>query len=121
MLPGYGGSSGTLMVKLHLVGFSSDLKSLVFSTRRGAKRGTYTVDVNPRLKRTLEEIASRQAESDEAAAEEPKPGPRQRRPVLPEKPAVPPSKLSPKEIQALLREGKTPEEVARIAETDVSW
>ena len=47
------------MVKLHLVGFSSDLKSLVFSTRRGAKGGTYTVEVNPRLKRTLEEIASR--------------------------------------------------------------
>jgi hypothetical protein len=111
------------MVKLHLVGFSSDLKSLVFSTRRGAKSGTYMVDVNPRLKRTLEEIASREAESQaEEAVEQPKPAATQRRlPARPERPPVPPSKLSPKEIQALLREGKTPDEVARLAESDVSW
>jgi DUF3071 family protein len=109
------------MVKLHLVGFSSDLKSLVFSTRRGAKSGSYTVDVNPRLKRTLEEIESRQAESDEAGAQESKPASARRRSFLPEKPPPPPSKISPKEIQALLREGKTPDEVARIAEAEVSW
>jgi hypothetical protein len=108
------------MVKLHLVGFSSDLKSLVFSTRRGAKSGTYTVDVNPRLKRTLEEIESRQTESDdETVVEEAKPA--RRGPSRPERPSVPPSKISPKEIQSLLREGKTPDEVAQIAEADVSW
>ena len=111
------------MVKLHLVGFSSDLKSLVFSTRRGAKSGTYMVDVNPRLKRTLEEIASRQAESEaEEVVEQPKPVARDRRPPPRfDRPPAPPSKLSPKEIQALLREGKTPDEVARLAECDVSW
>lgn len=115
------------MVKLHLVGFSSDLKSLVFSTRRGAKSGTYTIDVNPRLKRTLEEIESRQAENDEAAAKEEeaareaKTASAQRRPTFPQRPATPLSRISPKEIQALLREGKTPDEVAQIAEADVSW
>ncbi|MQB02408.1 MAG: DUF3071 domain-containing protein, partial [Actinobacteria bacterium] len=29
--------------------------------------------------------------------------------------------MSPKEIQALLREGKTPDQVAKLAECDVSW
>lgn len=103
------------MVRLHLVGFTTDLKNLIFADERGATSGSYVVSIDSRLRHTLEEVARldediEEYESEEAEEiEEPEPAPR----VV--------SKLSPKEIQSLLRQGKTEEQVARLAGTEVDW
>jgi hypothetical protein len=99
------------MIRLHLVGFTTDLKNLIFARRKGAKTGAFLIEIDARLKRTLEEVA--RLEKDGAATEE----------TLPEVPEEGrrSSKLTPKEIQQQLRRGKTMQEVARLAETDVSW
>lgn len=101
------------MVRLHLVGFTTDLKNIIFATRKGAKSGGYVIAIDARLRRTLEEVARLEEEEIEAK----KVG----RTVASQPPAPPKSQLSPKEIQALLREGKSEEQVAKLAETDVSW
>lgn len=103
------------MVRLHLVGFTTDLKNLIFADERGATSGSFVVSVDSRLRHTLEEVARldediEEYESEEVGeTEEPEPAPR----VV--------SKLSPKEIQSLLRQGKTEEQVARLAGTEVDW
>jgi hypothetical protein len=124
------------MIRLHLVGFTTDLKNLIFGNEPGATSGGYVVSIDPRLRRTLEEVARMEDEAagtdtmvageEELVEEE----------VLVEEEAVveaPPrpkrvrafedvhSKLTPKEIQALVRQGKSEEQVARLAGTDVAW
>lgn len=110
-------------MKLHLIGFSTDLRNLVFSNRRGAKSGNYLVEVNPRLLRTLTEMDKLAAEAASAGGEEGEWGIASDERGIRRAPARSPvvSKLAPRQIQSLLREGKTPEEVARIADADVSW
>lgn len=103
------------MLKLHLVGFTTDLKNLIFSRRSGAKSGGYMVVIDERLLRTLQEV--------DRLAEEARQG-RDTGLDVPEVEAAPPrpkSQLTPKEIQALLRRGRSVEEVARAAGTDMSW
>lgn len=100
------------MQKLYLVGFTTDLKNLIFARRRGAKSGSFLVDVDGRLRRALEEVASLEAEEKKK-----KPKPAGERAAAPARP----SRLSPREIQELLRKGKSPQEVAKLAETDVAW
>lgn len=105
------------MVRLHLVGFTTDLKNLIFADERGATTGGFVVSVDSRLRNTLDEVARLGEDIDEDAPEAP---------VEPEEPEAPPaprvvSKLSPKQIQSLLREGKTEEQVARLAGTEVDW
>lgn len=104
------------MVRLHLVGFTTDLKNLIFADERGATSGNFVVSVDSRLRHTLEEVARLDEQVEELEPEE----------VVEEEPETPPaprvvSKLSPKEIQSLLREGKTEEQVARLAGTEVDW
>lgn len=98
------------MVKLYLVGFTTDLKNLIFAKTRGAKSGTFLVNVDGRLRRALEEVARLEAEEKAAkkAAKKAEKGARS-------------SKLTPREIQELLRRGRSPQEVAKLAETDVAW
>lgn len=105
------------MVRLQLIGFTTDLKNLIFATRRTAQRGGYIVEIDKRLQGALEEVAKLEAEAGAP------PGPSQKpdRPARATQPAVRPSALSPKEIQTLLREGKSEEQVAKLAKTDVSW
>jgi hypothetical protein len=127
------------VIKLHLVGATDDLKNLVFSRRRGAKSGTFMVPIEEQLQQTLDEVARLRREaalgadgvpgslstSDEAA---PPDAAGEESLALPADAGAAgadggfrSSQLSPKEIQSLLRAGKTVEEVARMAETDVSW
>jgi hypothetical protein len=98
------------MARLHLVGFTTDLKNLVFATRKGARSGTFLVSIDGRLRRTLTEVERLEAEEKDKksakAVEEKKP---------------PPSQLTPKEIQKLIRSGKSSQEIAKLAETDVAW
>lgn len=121
------------MVRLHLVGFTTDLKNLIFADERGARTGGFVVSVDSRLKNTLREVARLEEEAEEqyeAEAEEvlqeaeiqaeleQKPEPEAPSPPKPPKVV---SKLTPKEIQSLLRQGKTEEQVARLAGTKVDW
>ena len=118
------------MQKLYLVGLTSDLSGLVLSRQKGVKSGGFVVDLDDQLRASLSELYRRHAEgpSREAAPagiEEVVPDP--------ELPAEVPagevasrrnavhSVLTPKEIQAELRSGKTVQEVAGLAGTDASW
>ncbi|HEX2259758.1 MAG TPA: septation protein SepH [Actinomycetota bacterium] len=125
------------MIRLHLVGFTTDLKNLIFGNEPGATSGGYVVSIDARLRRTLEEVARMEEEalagvdlttpSEEPPVEE---EPLEEEEEVAEAP-VPPkrvrafedvhSKLTPKEIQALVRQGKSEEQVARLAQTDVAW
>lgn len=98
------------MARLHLVGFTTDLKNLVFATRKGAKSGTFLVSIDGRLRRTLEEVSRLEEESKHE----------QKASMEAEK-KIPPSKLTPKEIQGLLRKGRSPQDIAKLAETDIAW
>jgi len=100
------------MVKLYLVGFTTDLNELIFATRKGARKGSYIVTIDKRLTGTLEEVARLAKEGNPEIALS-----GMGKVVDPS----PPSSLRPKEIQALLREGKSEDQVAKMANTDVSW
>lgn len=107
------------MVRLHLVGFTTDLKNLIFTDELGATSGEFVVGLDARLKHTLDEVARLEDDVEEyepGAIEEPE----EIEPPEPPAPRVV-SKLTPKEIQSLLRQGKTEEQVARLAGTDVDW
>ena len=84
------------MRELHVVALSADGKHLVLSAKKGSLRGTYLVAVGSRLTKALNGDLR---EPDEI--------------VEPEPPAE--SALSPKEIQARLRAGQSPDRVARAA------
>jgi hypothetical protein len=88
----------------------SDDGSLVLATRANAKTGAYRVRVDEVL---LELVRAAQAR-----VPEPEPAPPQ-----PPPPAVPraDSKLSPREIQALLRQGKSITSIAKKAGVTVEW
>ncbi|MGH2707456.1 MAG: septation protein SepH [Actinomycetota bacterium] len=128
------------MIKLYLVGATDDLKNLVFSRRRGAKSGTFMVPIEDQLQQTLNEVARLRQEAASEADEVLEGLSPPKAAVLTETEAGgevltlsvggeaagdgdsrTSSQLSPKEIQSLLRAGKTVEEVARMAETDISW
>ena len=102
----------------------------MLSRQKGVKSGGFVVDLDDQLRATLSELYRRHAEGgsrDDAPAatvevvpepEMPAAGdggeePARRKPVH--------SVLTPKEIQAALRSGKTVQEVARLAGTDTSW
>jgi hypothetical protein len=119
------------MIRLHLVGFTTDLKNLIFANERGATSGGYVVSLDARLRHTLEEVARMQEEAADQQEDRGKarPGIEQARGA--EEPSAPAkrvrafedvhSKLTPKEIQALVRQGKSEEQVAKLAQTDVAW
>jgi hypothetical protein len=91
--------------QLHLVGFTTDHRGLIFSTRRGAKSGSFVLPVD-------EAITSAVAEATTDA--EPPPDD-ELVPVRPE------STLSVKEVQARLRAGRTIKQVASEAGVDPAW
>lgn len=109
------------MQKLHLVGLTTDLTGLIFSTRKGTKSGGFVVPIDARLLAVIADTLSRRngdAASEgldvsvlaPAIAEPPTPrGPR------------PQSSLSPREIQARLRAGRSIDEVAKEAGVDATW
>jgi len=84
----------------------------MFSVRRGAKSGRYVVPVDERLleiigvlRDELSELATAEADQRRAKAAAPRPE----------------SKLSVREMQSLLRRGRSTAEVARAAGVDEAW
>ncbi len=108
------------MQQLHLVGFTTDLDGLIFSARRGSKSGGFLVVLDDQLLRSIEEASrirgtvspggtpERADETGASRAERPS-GTR------------PESLLTPREMQARLRAGRTVAEVATEAGMDDEW
>jgi hypothetical protein len=100
--------------QVHLVGFTTDLDSLVFSTRKGAKSGSFVLPLDEHLLGLIAEaVRRRKLEGDdiEVPIEIRSPGSLVRRE----------STLSPREIQDRLRAGRSIAEVAREAGVDEEW
>lgn len=92
------------MRELHVVALSSDGKHLIVTPTKGSLRGAYLLPVNARLRKALNgELNPKPEPAPKKAAPKPEPKP----------PAE--SRLSPREIQARLRAGHTPERIARAA------
>jgi len=116
--------------KLYLVGLTSDLSGLVLSRQKGVKSGGFVIDLDDQLRARLSELYRRHAEGgsrdaapagiEEVVPEPELPGEGAVGEVSSRRNAVR-SVLTPKEIQAELRSGKTVQEVAGLAGTDTSW
>ena len=95
------------MQQLHLVGFTTDQDGLIFSARKGSKSGSYVVRLDKRLLSRIQEAQSRQEEEDDARG----------RTRVERVESI----LSPREIQARLRSGRTIAQVAREAGVEEEW
>jgi hypothetical protein len=102
--------------QLHLVGFTTESDHLILSAKKGAKSGSFVVPLDERLLEVIADaVRRRNAESgDEALTTPPELQPPRESPKRT-------SLLSPREIQARLRAGRTLGQVAREAVTDEDW
>ncbi|MBV8234775.1 MAG: DUF3071 domain-containing protein, partial [Acidimicrobiia bacterium] len=96
------------MQKLHLVGFTTEHDGLIFSARKGSKAGGYLVILDRELLTNIAE-AERLRNGDQ---EHPEGSPARPRPT---------SRLTPREIQAYVRSGRSIPEVAAEAGVDAEW
>jgi hypothetical protein len=107
---------GERVEQLHLVGLTTDLEGLIFSVRKGSKSGSFIVPLDDQLVTTIIELLRRrETPAGEQAAR-----------VLSQavggmRLSRPESILSPREIQARLRAGRSIAEVAREAGVDSGW
>jgi hypothetical protein len=119
------------MNRLHLLGFTHDLKGVVFSQRRGSKTGTFWVPIDDAFMTAVGKLEQARRGRDAGAA---KPDTGKSRDVvglkdLPERSrALPPvgrseprSGLPASDIQQMLREGKTIKTVMAAAKTELAW
>ncbi|MFN2506444.1 MAG: septation protein SepH [Acidimicrobiales bacterium] len=108
------------MRKLHVVGFTTDLDGLIFSTRKGSKSGSFVVAISDELRDKLAEV-ERLRNGDESGG-----GPASsdwgtRREERAAERTRPQSELTPREIQARLRAGRTIDDVAKEARCPREW
>ena len=118
------------MNRLHLLGFTHDLKGVVFSQRKGSKTGSFWVPIDDAFMTAVGKLEQARRGRDAGAA---KPDGRSRDVVglkdLPERSrALPPvgrseprGGLPASEIQQMLREGKSIKTVVAAAKTEVAW
>jgi len=103
--------------QLHLVGITTELDGLIFSTRKGAKSGSFVVRMDDSLIESIEQAARlRQAAPSDNGSEPSRPV---RVPRL--RVSRPESRLTPREMQARLRSGHTITQVAESAGVDEEW
>ncbi|MGQ0745151.1 MAG: septation protein SepH [Acidimicrobiales bacterium] len=104
------------MRKLHLIGATADAEGLIFTARKGSKSGGFVVDIDPHLVRALVFAARTQGLVPEG--------------LVPSPPGSPAGgsdgpgsrgSLSPREIQARLRAGRSIEQVATEGGVDQEW
>ncbi len=103
------------MQQLHLVGFTTDHDSLIFSGRKGAKSGGFVLPLDEDLLATIAEAVRRRiADGDDIdlPAELLAPAP-----VVPRRQSL----LSPREIQDRLRSGRSLEEISAEAGVGEEW
>ncbi|HEX2063677.1 MAG TPA: septation protein SepH, partial [Acidimicrobiales bacterium] len=109
----------TRVQQLHLVGFTTDLEGLIFSTRRGAKSGGFLVVLDDQLLDSIRDALRLRDEREAGPLEPMEPEEEQEVPVR--RRARPHSELSPREIQGRLRAGSTVAEVAQEAGVEEEW
>ena len=111
-------------VRLKAVGVSDDGLALFLATRANAKSGGYVLALDESLVERLEEARAKafaaKAERDATSAQAGGGKARAQPPPPPPRPRVE-SRLSVKEIQAMLREGRTVEAIAKKAGVDAAW
>ena len=95
------------MIDLKLVGASTDLEHLVFSTKKGGRRGSHVAAIDDKLFRVLEDVVRKRRAREKGAQ------------AVKAPPAEP--KLAPREVQRMLRAGRDVAAVARSAGMDVAW
>ena len=103
------------MRKLHLVGLTTDRDGLIFTARKGSKSGGFIVPLDDRVLAAIAE--AREGPNGAPAAADPEAG---------EVETVPKrlrsqSALTPREMQARLRAGRSIDEVAAEAGVDNEW
>jgi hypothetical protein len=99
------------LIKLRLVGHSADLEQLIYTSKKRGKKGSHVVSVDDRLFDELRDVVrrrNRKKKSAEAAA------------ARVARPGAEP-KLSPREVQRLLRAGRPVQTVAKAANAPVLW
>ncbi|GAC1309019.1 MAG: hypothetical protein NVSMB16_05380 [Acidimicrobiales bacterium] len=111
------------MQHLHLVGFTAELDGLIFSARRGSKAGGYVVSLDDRLLDSIREAIRLKAGGDLSLSPDDETAPGAPTSLVPDLRRSSPvhSALSPKEIQARLRAGRSVAEVAEEGGVDESW
>jgi hypothetical protein len=113
------GGSDRDVVRLKAVGVSDDGHAIFLATRANARTGGYVLVLDEALLERLEEarekaFAARAARGDEKTGAAPPP------PAPPPRPRVE-SRLSVKEIQAMLREGRSVQAIAKKAGVEEAW
>ncbi len=106
------------MQQLHLVGVTTDSEHLIFSARTGAKSGGFLVPVDDDLVQALGAVFEQRRSSGAEVPVLDVPGAEEPAPTRPDRPQ---SLLSPREIQARLRAGRTVGQVAREAAVEEEW
>lgn len=108
---------GGAVQQLHLVGFTTDHKGLILSARRGAQEGGYVVTLDRQLVDQIEELLRLQADEGGGAAH----GTARNgtAPVLRRPKAE--SRLTPREVQSMLRTGHSVGEIAETAGMSEEW
>jgi hypothetical protein len=105
--------------QLHLVGFTTDSDHLILSAKKGAKSGSFTVPLDERLLEVIADAVRRRNSDDSEVTAAPLPLPPELKPASDASKRV--SALSPRELQARLRAGRSVAQVAREAGADEEW
>jgi hypothetical protein len=112
------------MNRLYLLGFTHDLKGVVFTQRKGGKKPSFWVPIDAEFLRAIDKLqkARKGPKTKGKAPAQVEPQRRDGKVVLP---PVGRSQartgLPASEIQQMLREGKTIKTVAAAARTDLAW
>ena len=95
------------MIKLRVVGSSNDLENLILTSRKQGRRGSHVVPIDEKMFRILEDVVRKRRAKQKGEQ--------------PARRVSADSKLAPRDVQRLLRAGKSVEQVAKQAGVDVAW
>ena len=118
------------MNRLHLLGFTHDLKGVVFSQRRGSKTGTFWVPIDDAFMTAVGKLEQARRGRDAGAAKPDGKGrdvvglkdlPERSRALPPVGRSEPRGGLPASDIQQMLREGKSIKTVVAAAKSDLAW
>jgi DUF3071 family protein len=97
------------VIKLRLIGASADLGSLIYTSQKSGRKGSHIAPIDDKLYDVLEDIYRKKKRRQKAEAAVKKAA----------EPRVEP-KIPPRDIQKLLRAGRTPDAIAKMAGVPVA-
>lgn len=98
------------VIKLRLVGASADLANLIYTSAKKGRRGSHMAAIDDKLYDVLEDVYLKKKRQQKAQAEVKKAT----------EPRVE-SKIAPRDIQKMLRAGRTPDAIAKLAGVPVTF